>query len=81
MINPVLMTLKAQAAAWQCSCSMVEIATRGYMQLMDQQMRLIHEHNQRRTEDFWNQPWFRPDGADLQDHYGKRHLDVDVERI
>ena len=48
---------------------------------MFEQQRRILEQVMRRTEDRGARKPYIAKGPDLQDHYGKRSRDVDVERI
>lgn len=80
MVNPMTLTLQAQAMAIQGALGMLGAVNDGCARMLDQQARLLQAQGLRRAED--EHLHFCPTcGADLMDHYGRRCHDVDVERI
>jgi hypothetical protein len=75
------LTLQAQAAALRGTLSMVRIMTGGYIRLMDMNTRPMDPCDPRRMEDWHLRVCPLPGSAELDDHYGRRGHDVDVERI
>lgn len=81
MLNPFDFSLKFQEAALRGSRSATRIMTAGLVKLLEQQEHLLHPRVHRRAEDAHTRPLVMPGGPDLQDHYGRRCHDVDVEHL
>lgn len=81
MKNPMITSLKAQSAAFQCAVSVGQTLTDTYLRMLHQHNHLWHGHLMRRAEDMHRHPFYIATGADLMDHYGRRHHDVDIEHI
>jgi len=96
MYNPFAVSLKFQQAAVEGAAAASKVMIDSYLHLLEQQqVLLVQALPHRRHQDVTTQPKQKVarkrktprkkaspcNGPDLQDHYGKRAHDVDVEHI
>lgn len=80
MASPFETLIEMQRQAFTGAQSFSRLWVSSWLRVVDQQRQML-DHMTRRTEDLGSGRPRAPKGADLQDHYGKRSRDVDVERI
>ncbi len=80
MASPFETLIEMQRQAFAGAQSFSRLWVSCWLRVIDQQ-RQIFTHAIRRVEDMGSAKPQAPKGADLQDHYGKRSHDVNVERI
>lgn len=83
MFNPVVFSLKYQQAVLEGTMNAFRVMMDCYLHLLEQQRHMMEEHlnPHRRAEDIHVRPKIIPGGPDLENHYGHRSHDVDVEHI
>ncbi len=80
MFNPLIYALRLQKSAFEGMAAMNRTFMDGYFKLVRHQQDAMLKHmGPRRAEDKHRRPEVIPDGPDLQDHYGRRSHDIDVE--
>lgn len=80
MPNPFEALIEMQRQTFASMQSMSRMWLTGWMRVFEQQSQML-DQAARRTEDKGPPQHHIAKGADLQDHYGKRARDVNVERI
>lgn len=82
MPNPNRSSFSVQVATLQSLLMVSRRVTESYLRLVSKQQRTLAEtSNKRRADDGGRRILCWPGGADLQDHYGRRSRDIDVERL
>lgn len=80
MFNPWVYFLRFQQSAFEGMANMTQVVMDGYVKVIRQQQDAMARHlDHRRAEDNHTRPKVIPSGPDLQDHYGRRSHDIDVE--
>lgn len=81
MFNPWTYYLRLQQSTMDGMAGMSRVMMDGYLHWLRQQQAILNRHlDHRRAEDAHVRPKVVPEGPDLQDHYGRRSHDIDVER-
>ena len=75
MLSPLEPFFRMQFTVWEEWAHFVANSVRAYERLAEHQANLLRHHPYIRFHDVI------PGGADWFDHYGKRHHDVDVEKV
>ncbi len=79
---PDRLTFSVQVATLQSFLIASHRVTESYLRLLSEQQRTLAEiSTKRRAGDGGRRTLCRSSGADLQDHYGRRSHDIDVERL
>ncbi|MFQ5763485.1 MAG: hypothetical protein ACE5GT_01010 [Rhodospirillales bacterium] len=82
MPDPGKVSLNVQLTAFQSALLASQRVTASYLRLLDKQQKTLSaESGRRRADDGGDKACQGPCGADLQDHYGRRSHDVNVERL
>ena len=81
MVDPFVFSLKAQEAALRGGRDAARAFTASTLRILHQQETMLAGPQRRRAEDFGKHPPAASSGPDLLDHYGRRHHDVDIEKI
>ncbi len=75
MTTPYEPLFKMQMALWEGWVHAATDSVVAYQRLWEQQRKILDRHGYFRCRNIV------PQGADWFDHYGKRHDDVDVEKV
>ena len=81
MNDPFEFYFKFQKMWLASSMQMAQMMTASMVRLFEHQAQLWGHYGQRRAEDEGKKKPKAPLGPDLQDRYGRRARDVDVEKI
>jgi len=81
MYNPFFTSLKAQEHLFLATWRLNQQLLRGYLAFWEGPDATKLHPQQKRSEDWRQHITAYPCGASLNDHYGSRSKDVDVERI
>ncbi|MCB2100012.1 MAG: hypothetical protein KDE22_04030 [Rhodobacterales bacterium] len=82
MLDPITMSMKMQNAALAGTFFASSLALGNFVRMMQQGGQLMGPQGLPFLgSDRRHHPWKLFRGANLLDHYGRRHLDVDVEHM